>query len=329
MKSRLEVGNELKILFINVQGLTKPKLLELQEFVDNRTILCLAETQHKYDKLNVRGDIDKYVCMRSISSKKGGGLMVLKRKDTNIQFDNIYSLHEDCMIIDCKIKGFKFKLVTTYFQSNDDNSRIASQLKKFIETNDEEAVLVVGDFNAHIGILGERMNKNGRLLEDLIEHGNLTNLNRTPECEGKITRNIRDQKTAIDYALANRKIFSYYKNMKIDENKELFDLSDHCMLYLTMEIGVGKLEKKEEKIEINCLSKERLLEFNGKVEQELSRVDSNEINMEKVDSVMEEAAKIHLRKKVVRRNGKRQKGKIEPIWMTKEIKSEIKKEKNV
>ena len=105
MKSRLEVGNELKILFINVQGLTKPKLLELQEFVDNRTILCLAETQHKYDKLNVRGDIDKYVCMRSISSKKGGGLMVLKRKDTNIQFDNIYSLHEDCMIIDCKIKG--------------------------------------------------------------------------------------------------------------------------------------------------------------------------------------------------------------------------------
>ena len=109
------MGSELKILFINVQGLTKTKLLELQEFVDYRTILCLVETQHKYDKLNVRGDLDKYICMRSIRSKKGGGLMVLKKKDTNIQIDNVYSLHEDCMIIECKIKGFKFKLVTTYF----------------------------------------------------------------------------------------------------------------------------------------------------------------------------------------------------------------------
>ena len=37
----MKVGGNLRILFINVQGLTKTKLLELQEFVDHRTILCL------------------------------------------------------------------------------------------------------------------------------------------------------------------------------------------------------------------------------------------------------------------------------------------------
>ena len=41
----MKVCSNLKILFINVQGLTKSKLLELQEFVDHKTILCLAETQ--------------------------------------------------------------------------------------------------------------------------------------------------------------------------------------------------------------------------------------------------------------------------------------------
>ena len=327
MEVDMKVGGNLRILFINVQGLTKTKLLELQEFVDHRTILCLAETQHKYDKLNVKNDLDKYLCMRSMSSKKGGGLMVLKKKNTNIQIDNNYCLHEDCMILECKIKGLKFKLVVAYFLSNDDNDKITSQLQSFFDANEDEHVLAVGDFNAHIGILGETINKNGKLLENLIEQNNLVNLNRTPECEGKITRNIRDQKTTIDYALANRRLFRYYKEMKIDENKEVFDLSDHCMISVTLALGVEKMEERERTLEITCLSRERMQKFNEKVEQELEKIDNDEINMDKIDSVMEQVAKDHLIKKVVQRNGKGQKGKMEPIWMNKEIKAEIKKRK--
>ena len=323
------MGGELKILFINVQGLTKSKLLELQEFVDYRTILCLAETQHKFDKLNVREDLEKYICMRNLNSKKGGGIMVIKKKDTNIKVKNVFSIHEDCMIIECQVRGLKFKLVTTYFQSNDENDKIASQLKTFLEMNEDELVLVVGDFNAHIGILGERINKNGKLLEDLIEQSNLVNLNRTPECSGKITRNIREQKTTIDYALANRKMFGYYKKKKIDENKELFDLSDHCMIDLTLELEVEKLEEEKRTIEINCLQGEKLQNFNREVKQELEGMNNLEIKMEKIDRVMERAAQEHLKKKIVQGRRRKQKEKIEPIWMNKEIKTEIKKRKKL
>ena len=92
------------------------------------------------------------------------------------------------MIIECQVKGHILKLVTTYFQSNDDNNKIASQLKKILEINDNELVLVMGDSNADIGILGKKINKNGELLKDLIEQLNRVNLNRTRECLGKITR---------------------------------------------------------------------------------------------------------------------------------------------
>ena len=68
------MGGKLQILFLNVQGLTNPKLLELQNMIDLNTILCMTETQQKIDRLNVKSDIDKVVCMRDLKSKKGGGL---------------------------------------------------------------------------------------------------------------------------------------------------------------------------------------------------------------------------------------------------------------
>ena len=58
-------------------------------------------------------------------------------------------------------------------------------------------------------------------------------------------KNIRDQETTIDYALVNRKMFNYYKNIKIYENKEMFDLSDHCMIDLTLELEVKNWKKKK------------------------------------------------------------------------------------
>ena len=106
----------LHINLINIQGLTEVKMLEIQELIDNDSIMCLTETQQKFDKHNIKNDIDKYVSMRKIESKKGGGLMILKKKESQVEVEDVFTLHEDCMGIKCRFHGFKFILLNTYYK---------------------------------------------------------------------------------------------------------------------------------------------------------------------------------------------------------------------
>ena len=133
----------------------------------------------------------------------------------------------------------------------------------------------MGDFNAHTGLLGERNKKNGNLLENIIEKkNNLTMLNKTPDCDGKITWEARGLKSAIDYAFTNRLMFKYFKHMKIDETKHKFELSDHCLIEIEIEINLGINTFKNnigqvDPTEVNCFSQERMEKFNRDVKTNL------------------------------------------------------------
>ena len=52
-------------------------------------------------------------------------------------------------------------------------------LKQFVRKYCKEKVLVAGDMNGHIGLLGKHMNFNGSLLRDTCEGENLESLNET------------------------------------------------------------------------------------------------------------------------------------------------------
>uniref|UniRef100_A0A0P4VRU1 Endonuclease/exonuclease/phosphatase domain-containing protein n=1 Tax=Scylla olivacea TaxID=85551 RepID=A0A0P4VRU1_SCYOL len=60
-----------------------------------------------------------------------------------------------------------------------------------------ERVIVMGDMNAHIGILGEQMNRNGEMLDEFVSEMDVENLNETLAWCG------RKQQSAIDYKLVN------------------------------------------------------------------------------------------------------------------------------
>ena len=299
----------------------------MQDLVGNNTILCLTETQQKFDKLNVKGDLEKHVCMRKLNSKKGGGIMVLKKKSNGIQITETSELHEDCLILDIKVKGVNFKLIIVYFKSNDSNEKLSLLINNFLEKEQEQPIILVGDFNAHTGLLGERINKNGKILEEIIEKNNLIMLNRTEDCEGKITWEARGLKSAIDYALVNRNMIKYFKAMYIDEQKEMYDLSDHCLMKIDLQLDTLQLNEGEKVLEINCFAPERMELFNERVREELLKINDEEINMEKIDNVLSEAGKVHLKKKIKQKRSKKKKGQQEPIWINKDIRTEIDKRK--
>ena len=76
------------IKLINIQGLTKPKAVELETILDNNDIICLTETQQKVEKLNFSKGIKTLVNMREKHEKKGGGLMPIY-KEKNVQVEII------------------------------------------------------------------------------------------------------------------------------------------------------------------------------------------------------------------------------------------------
>ena len=87
--------------------------------------------------------------------------------------------------------------------------------------------------------------------------------------------------------------------MYIDERIEMYDLSDHCMMKIVLQLDTTHVNEKEKITEINCFTQERMERFNEWVKEELSKINNDEVNMEKIDQVIIEACKMHFKKKII------------------------------
>ena len=328
-KIQNNVCNELHIKCINIQGLTKQKYLEIERDIDDKTITCLVETQEKFEKIIERENLEKYVSRRKMEDKKGGGIMILKKKDSNIEIEKIRDGHPDILLAQCKVGNLEFILAVTYISCNPkENSKIYEAIDKILNKYEEKPIMLIGDMNAHTNIIvKDKMNKNGEKLVEWLNKYNLLLLNNDINCKGKYTWEARNSKSIIDYAIINEKLYQNYKEMEIDENKEKFDLSDHMMMKVTLTTKNKREGDMKDPIEneyyIN-INPEKMKLFNEKFEEKLRELDS--ITLEKFDELIEETSEKILKTKVIK-SRKREKGKIEPIWMNGEIKKEIKNRK--
>lgn len=229
---------------LNIQGLSKIKSVEIESLLQSNTILCLTETQHKYEKINFSPQIKTTVQMRTMEERRGGGLMIL-HKCENINIGKINTESNDILFTDCTIFGNKVKLVLCYMAVDDlqHNTKIIDEIK-FIIKNIQEDLIILGDFNSHVGFLGpQSINKNGELLLELIDNNNLVMLNGHPDCIGEITWSQRERESTIDFVLVNNTLHKKFISMLIDEEKDLFDLSDHNLLTLDFKLR-SNLNKK-------------------------------------------------------------------------------------
>ena len=78
IKNRDE-NTEFNVIYINVDGLNKEKLKEIEDIIETNknTLFLIAETHMKYDEFRVSSNLDRKMKMRKIDDKKGGGLMAL------------------------------------------------------------------------------------------------------------------------------------------------------------------------------------------------------------------------------------------------------------
>ena len=119
------------------------------------------------------------------------------------------------------------------------------------------------DGNAKIGLLGEAIPRNRRLMNEMIEECELVVMNDEAICEGKITRQNRkneDEKSAIDLIIATYEASQWFRRMIIDElgehrmrNK---NDSDHNTITACIDIISGTKKKGAIKTDWNLKAPE-------------------------------------------------------------------------
>lgn len=113
-----------------------------------------------------------------------------------------------------------------------DNEKKLGEIGRVMGKFQGEEIIIMGDFNSHIGILGEGVNTNGNMLLDFMEEKQLENLNLTM-AEGRVTWEQRGTKSAIDFILVNEEARRKVKGMMVGEEGVMDLGSDHNALLLT------------------------------------------------------------------------------------------------
>ncbi|CAL4065751.1 unnamed protein product [Meganyctiphanes norvegica] len=145
--------------------------------------------------------------------------------------------------------GLKIKIILVYFdarttpEGKERNLEIKNKIKRILKSVEEDALVVLGDFNAHIGLLGAKtIDRTGRMIVKRPNEYNLTMLNLDDRCEGTTIWEAREQKSTVDFVLVSQKMYSRFIEKEIDEKREKIDISDHNLI--TVKFKMKKTNRK-------------------------------------------------------------------------------------
>ena len=251
----------VKIRLINVQGFTDIKYLELKENFLGKgkeyNIICLTETHQKVEKVCVGDGLFNHLMMRESNDKKGGGLQIMGINNDQVSLEKVEIPTggieigcKDVMEVAGKCFGVGLRLVLVYFDVDKSrtgegfcrNRRIQKMVESRIVTGRDEGLVLLGDFNAHLKILGAKDNDiNGKMVLDWLEKYDLVLLNADEKCRGLFTWGRREQRSAIDLVLVNRKMYEICLKMSIDEEGAIINFSDHNLITLELNLRGGDL----------------------------------------------------------------------------------------
>ena len=181
---------------------------------------------------------------RSNWEKRGGGVVIIIRRDLDVGMEEVKvgecEMSEDIFAVrltyKVESKSESLLLVVCYMtvegrDARQDNVRKYDLVRRLRYDHRQEEIMVMGDMNGHIGILGEEINGNGQLLIDFTEEDYLENLNVTM-AQGRVTWSGNRSESAIDFILVNEKARRRIQYVEVDEDRMIDIQSDHNMVWL-------------------------------------------------------------------------------------------------
>ena len=337
-------GGGVGLQLINVDGLTRQKLRELEEKffvgagggVGVYNILCIVETHHRWVRYDVLDGLESFYAMRGREDKKGGGLQIIIRKHEQVTLRRKETVSPDVLMVEGVCFGMTMRIILVYFDVNKGpagrvrNEKIRVEVQRGIEGNKSDYLVVLGDFNGHMKVLeGERKeDENGKMVGAWLRDYDLVLMNADEKCEGVYTRTRGAERSAIDMVLVNKKMYEACRGMKIDEEKREIDFSDHNLISLSIrarEARKHRFGRRWVKGVYYKKDEETLGRFAERTEGRWVREDVRTVG--RMTKVIKEVAESELKRRYRRRTSK-EGGTvvIEKKWMTAHIRAEIDRE---
>ena len=322
----------ITVKLMNIQGLTQVKASEVEEILHERCVICLTETQQRRDTIRFKNSTRSIAKMREHNDKKGGGLCLLWGVDGGVEVERLETKHSDLMMANIVLEMMEFTIILVYFSTGsgarERNDSLEREVRQAIDERSKEknSIVLAGDFNGHVGFMGSQsLNENGERILRLIEECDMRMLNMEENCFGKNTWERGDQSSIIDFILCNDIMYGRFCTMDVDEEREILDCSDHCLLSAEFRCNKKRVQPRYmwETIEYYRINDENLELFKNRMEEDLSSREN--VSAEALDILVDEAAEKTMRVKYMRKIDERTGKCADPLWFSEEIRREISK----
>ena len=191
--------------------------------------------------------------------------------------------------------------------------------EEIMEVQQEGELILFMDANAKIGLMGEQISRNGKLLLQTIEETETKLVNGTGKCSGTITRQNRrkiQEKSAIDFVVADHNVMDWIMEMEIDESglyrPKGKNETDHNAILVRMHLEMEKQKRKNKVVVWNLRAdEEKWKKFRHNLQMQKTNLENIMTSPDDMDSrykkwegTIVHAAKQSIGKTTLKENGK-------------------------
>ena len=168
--------------------------------------------------------------------------------DEKVRLEKLNTESEDILVVEGEIYNERIKIILLYFNCGklmagrryEENRKMQREIERHMIIEDEVNLIILGDMNARLTILEPSIetDANGQMIEEWVGNMDLIHLNRSEKCVGRYTFGKPEgRKSAIDHVIINTKLNENFKGIRIDENGEEINISDHNLVRTWFKIG--------------------------------------------------------------------------------------------
>ena len=122
--------------------------------------MILTEVQMKRLKSKFR-NLKAYTKLRGDRGKRGGGILILHKDVEEFELYQKTTKHPDLLVVEGKIKGFKIKIIASYFDSSKarrgreykSNRKLQEEIESEMEVTKDTLLYIMGDHNGRTTLL--------------------------------------------------------------------------------------------------------------------------------------------------------------------------------
>ena len=203
-------------------------------------------------------------CGKSRKAKGCGGVGILVRNDL-MNHVTPHETHRELEItwVSVRRQAQRPLFIGVYYgkqekrvTKNEIENEFGELTEEILEKKRDGDIMLCMDGNAKIGLLGEEVSRNGKVLLKMVDEVPLVIINSTEKCKGKVTRVNRkkpSEKSAIDFVMTCEEAEDLIEAVEIDEEQILTvkndkAASDHNSIFITMNISDIDHHQTEPKI---------------------------------------------------------------------------------